>query len=524
MRKIILLAVTVSVYMGILLLTFQNVSFRIKVMDSPVIFMPEEMKDFITHGGHQGTALSITVVIIYSLIYAYAAYILALRLVFTKGKHPKNHYKEKPRPNANGFNQKVDDITLMVVFDIPADGIPKEAVDLFPTCEDIYKHAKKVASNNKSLAEGERKSKGSYSFDNLMPASFIRVDRTELDITEKVCDDPYMDSLYKAGVKLLYNHKDWPAAVSEHHGGASLLEHSITTSQNLMDLTNNHRCAAVIGLFHDIGKILAYKNDSKWAPVTPDNVFIKLLEMLHLVSPVMKKVKSFKLITKGHSHLSMLIIKSLPEFNEITKRDQALIEDVMLYGASERTPIRLMKNEEFLMFKRNLSFSDSSALRSEVEKAGKQVADGNRFKDVVALMWKTIETININDYLSKGTNAGFTNQKHDVVMIPLSNILDEMKANASESISEALLLNVDYKDYKSRDMSIIIKALDALEILVYDYHGIYSESAMFKMKSSSIVFEPVVLLKKKEIFEKNPKLEHLWGECKYTLIVNSAFS
>jgi hypothetical protein len=524
MRFIILLAVTVASYMVALAIMFQSVAFKINVMKSPFIYLPLDIKEKVASDTYEATAIALTVVIAHTLAYAYLAYLASMAAVMYYGKHIKNHYQEKPRPNSNGFDLGVDDITLTVTFDIPVDGIPKEALDLFPTCKNIYQKGREVALQNKALGTGDRKSKGSYTFTNLMPASFIRVDRSDINISNKTAQDENLDALYKAGIQLLHKHQDWPAAATEHHGAASLLEHSIITSRNLMELTNGHKSASIIGLFHDIGKLLSYENNSKWIRDQNSNLIIKILESSKLLSPKFVKRKSFKRLTKGHNHLSMLILKSLPEFKSLEIQDKQLIEDVMMYASSERTPIRLIKNAEFEMFKKNLTLSDSSALRSEQEKASETVSSGNRFKEVIALVWKAIENCNINDYKAIGRNSGFANNKHEAIMIPLSNLLTEMKQFASEELSAALMLNVEFNDYKTRDASIIIKALDSLEILIFDYHGVYSDSALFTMKSSSIIFEPVVLLNKSVIFQKNPKLEHLWGDSKYTLTVNKPYT
>ena len=129
--------------------------------------------------------------------------------------------------------------------------------------------------------------------------------------------------------------------------------------------------------------------------------------------------------------LSLNILINLPEFKALPDLEKGMIRDLVQYGHSEQEPVRLSNNKEFLELKRLMSYADGSAVQTEIEKGSESVANTDRFDELVAVVWKAISSANINNYLSLGLPTGFCNSKHEVVFIPITNLIKEMAKHAS---------------------------------------------------------------------------------------------
>ena len=480
-----------------LTLNLDATDFRISVLRDGYIPMPTALREFMSLPGWRAAFAAVLVIGVYSIITAWAFY-FGVRFILRRGwKDSYNHHKSRPRPNQNGLIQQTDDICLTCTFEIPATGIPKKALDLYPTCRDAYEIGEKMKWESRkkkfrsifSNLGAYRKKSGRLVFTNLMPNSFVRADRKDLDF-DNASKGP-VDDLYRAGLEMLYRHSDWPADVGQHHAGATLLEHSVRAAENMHRYSKGHTCAAAIGIYHDMGKILAYE----------------------------KTGGGFKKTTKVHDQLSVYILTNTPEFKRLPKREAGLIQDVVMYGHSDRAPIRLDRDDEFNQLKKALSFADGSAVKTEIEIANESVGSGDRFNETIKVIWSALAEININDHLSKGRHEGFTNSNHEAVFIPATNLLKEMSKHASEELSKALMLEVEYHKLKSKDLTPVLKALRYLELLVESYNGLDTDTGMYKIKSARQRFGRVIAIDKKKLFESNPKLEPLWGESKYPLVV-----
>ena len=496
MRYLFVLILFCSAFTAYIMSILADAKFRGMVANSFYNYLPESIITQIIEGGVGGTFLSTAIVALFALVAAWGSFFLVKLFLRQSWVDSFNHSQDVPRPNPNGLLQEDDKIQLMVTFNIPTTGIPASAVELFPTSENIYKMGEAQKAKNQKFEKKNpntaRPSEKGYNFSNLMPISYIRVDRETLEYETKPKDG--LDALYRAGLGILYKHREWPAAVGQNHAGALLLEHSLATSHNLDKLSNHHPCASVAGLFHDIGKILAYE----------------------------KRGSKFKRLTKNHDMLSLNILINLPEFKALPDLEKGMIRDLVQYGHSEQEPVRLSNNKEFLELKRLMSYADGSAVQTEIEKGSESVANTDRFDELVAVVWKAISSANINNYLSLGLPTGFCNSKHEVVFIPITNLIKEMAKHASPALSESLMLEVDYHQLKARDLSPTLQALRHLGLLNESYGGVKTESGLYVFKSSSQKFSASVLLDKNKIFEIDPSLEGRWGDTQYVLTLMRA--
>jgi hypothetical protein len=519
MRYLIIYIIVNTPFIGYLYYSSNTSNFKISILKS-MSFLPQSIIDKITVNELSAIIYATGIITAFSLGTSWTVYLLLRAYLKTRWSTHDIHNPSRPAPNPNGLivNDEVADLT--VVFDIPEGGIPEVAVKLFPSSREVYEIGVELKEENKRRhARMDNPELGALVFTNVMPRSFVRVDRQPMQsTTSNIKKDP-LTELYKAGIEMLSKHGNWPAAVSQHHAGALLLDHSIQASKNMYTHSDGHKCSLVIGLYHDIGKLLTYQ------PIKQTKKRKSFLERLaHRIITMFKDEQEevmFNRLSKKHTSFSVYILKNTPEFKSLSKKDAQLIEDVILYGQAKSQPERLKKHKEFNLLARCLSYSDGTAVRNEIIEAQDRVANGDMFSDLIKVIWETINSININDFKGLGISAGFTNKNHDVVMIPFSNFITEMREHATIEMSTSLMLEIENTTYINKELSAVLKALDHLEVLRDEYHGIKSETGLFIFRSGRIPFINSILLDKKAILSKNAKLEFEWAESKYPLSVIS---
>lgn len=450
---------------------------------------PDMVRNHIVPGGYTGTFIGLTYISFITLLITFLMHHVTRIYLMRYWKHIDNVRPDTLLPNANGLTNTPHGISLNVGFVIPAGGIPTIATELFPASREIKKRSTKLVKSNASLfSTGERQATDMYLFKNQMPAGFVRLDKSNLSLNKQDPLSP-LDKVYLAGVSILHKHKDWPADIKSHHAGAKLYEHATKVAKNLHKISKQHPCAPVIGIFHDIGKILAYQ----------------------------KKGSKFVRATKLHDPLSVYIFQNIPEYKELNKADASLIEDVLMYSHKDYTPARRNKDEIFHMLCKNLKFADGSAVQGEISEASNRYSDSDRFETLTSVVWQAVINLNINDYQFTGRSDGFASEMHDVIFVPITNLIRRMNDFATEEMKQDLMLDVEYAKSKARDGSPIFKTLEYLNLLNTSYSDIESESGFYIFKSGRVQFKNAVLLNKKEIFDKNPELQKEWDESQYPL-------
>lgn len=309
-----------------------------------------------------------------------------------------------------------------------------------------------------------------------------------------------IEKLYAALHSILAAHPDVPASVGAHHADTSLLNHSLAISKemakNMANQTPAEPFARVVGLAHDMDKLLAYtrKGDS-WA---------KVKDCTH------------------HNTYSAYIVMNQPEFAALSIDEQrTLILTLRYYHHPAMLPTDCGPRTERLITA--LRQADGFVTKNEKTNGIAQARAGERTAEILEkAITDTINGLNINGYHDAGLAGGWTKDAVEYVIIPMSTILENIGAHLPIELSRQLQVTVETRTFKHPAIDVILETLEEMALLLHEHKEIVSERGLFDVKIGVKNFSACVLLSKNRLEELLPTTVIKWGMSRFAMRIRQA--
>lgn len=363
-----------------------------------------------------------------------------------------------------------------------------------------------------------------YELEDLTPKHPIRIDEKPIEGLNATSP---LSRLAAKGLAMLNAHKDVPAAVTGHHGDKSLYEHTINVMREYVRITERHKLAEAIAVFHDIGKLLVYSKKKvkvlKEDQDTPEakKGFLATLRK-EKVDPMDRfEIKTvWEKETNNHETASLMILNTIPEFWEIDEADRNMIRAVLKYKKG-RLPRKYMNDPDIKMLISSLSFADGRALRQDAKDSIVTAAAASDFEEKLSsLLITALATANVNNFMKKDRSDGWTSERLDYVCFLLSNIKANMNDIAPDEFAKTLGLDVEYAQHKFHPFrSLAISNLRKLGLLLDEADGVKSNHGIYDIKSGKMPFHEVIVVNKAKLKDLATETLPDWGNNAYDILI-----
>lgn len=449
-------------YAAYLHLSGTYLEFQADTLESMFVLLPEGARQTILEGGVQGTLVAIGSLIIRSLLVAVAC-LFAGRWIF--GKFLEG--RAAPTETAK-INSAVKEKTLLTV--------PLDDYEIIVITPETKKYGP---------AKVHRR---------LFPEVYMRLDRAPLTLKQKSTP---LAELQLAAHQILKKHAAWTCDPAGHHADVGLYDHSVMVAKKMRELSD-HRLAYTIGLLHDIGKLIAYrqKKDKK--------------------GNVVWEVRSTR-----HDRLSADIVRKLPEYQALSEGDRQIINDVLTY-CHNRHQIPEGTSEEVIDLVQKLCVADGLGIEADKRRAVQKASNEDVINEVANALWQVIPSLNINAY-KDGNADGWTMEVGDYVAILESAMRRELGNYLTPQRAHELQINIDKtKIHDHPATRVIVNALRQMGLLIEDHNGIPAFEGLFDAKVGSRTFVGVALARKDNLEALDKKVIERWGDCNYSLKIREA--
>lgn len=295
--------------------------------------------------------------------------------------------------------------------------------------------------------------------------------------------DP-IDRLKLSAVGIYKAHLDVPAAVTGHHGGESLYNHTMLVVANIRKYSND-RLADLVALFHDIGKLETYKKgpNGKWSRKFYD-----------------------------HNSLTFTIVRHLPDFALLPEVDQLTLRDVLTYAHKPRLPIHLENNDRVLSLIKALKKADSVATHKETSSNNPETEGSSEITPIVLL--EAISKLNINGYLGPTNQGGWHYRGGEYLLINTMNLFNELKKMLSPESAAALQLDIHIMNKPDHPgLSAVFDAMKQGGLYLERIRDVESDTGLYDVKIGKIKYQKVMVFEKKDIASfVDPETFNAWGD------------
>jgi hypothetical protein len=251
----------------------------------------------------------------------------------------------------------------------------------------------------------------------------------------------------------------------------------------------------VIGLAHDIEKILAYKKkDGKW-----------------------------KLDATHYHQLGVAVIKSIPSYGFLEESDRVTINRVLRFSHSpEKLPVGSTERQRKLI--ELLRKADQSQTKKEKASSPGNISiiasEDDNLRDAIFGM---IPELNINESIRTGRADGWTLRAHTYVIVIEENLRALLKEKGDADLLSFLNLNIPFsRDGSHPATKAIAETLSREGLLLMKHENITSDSGLFDVRNGSIPFKGVFLLSKEAIKRRYPEIIEKWGSSKYRVVIQAS--
>lgn len=314
---------------------------------------------------------------------------------------------------------------------------------------------------------------------------FLRIDRTKLP-TNRPPGTP-IEKLELAVQELLAAHRHWPADPEGHHANTPLYDHSIDVARRMRAKVSDP-LARLLGLSHDLGKLIAYQANPK-------------------------RPNAWVVMTKTHDQMSSNIVRLLPEFKALSAEDQETLKTVLKYYHNpQAAPARTSQRARVLIQK--LRFADSLVTYENQQTPKSLSGDEAVVSAVAEAVMEVVPTLNVNRVRADVHADGFTGIAYDYVAILEYPIRLGLASHIKdERIVRALALRTDRTRGQLHPASeVIFKAMERTGILFATYNGITPELGRFTIVSGNQTYSDCYLLNRAKLEKIFPEVVAHWGE------------
>lgn len=340
-------------------------------------------------------------------------------------------------------------------------------------------------------------------YKNISSDIVLRLDRKP--VSTNIPPKTDIQKLEMALLEILHKHKNTPADPQGHHSDANLYEHSLTVASRLYDACKNHavrnqgnqtrdilKFARVIGLAHDIGKIIAYtQKDGKWK------------KRSHI-----------------HDKLSTYIVSMLPEYRALSKEDQEFIFTVLNYSHHYKEIPKRRNGAGQLDMIYMLRKTDGLATKDEKYEITRNVNPEEYVELLTDAYDKILPALNVNGHKG-GTPEGWNKEIYTYTAILESKLISSLDGMISEEYARGLSLVTKILPYKAHPASkIVFQTLKSMGLILLEYNQITTDDGLFEFHSGNQKFSRVYLFDK-DALENRFGIETVqrWGDSVYEMAV-----
>lgn len=427
-----------------------------------MLFIPERLWPLIIEGGAKGLVVTILLVTAHTLVYTFAT-LLAGRLAgsFMFPARIKN----RKRPALSVDRLRYDDSEFPITVSAPA------SID--PITRDVRPGGK---------------------METIYDDTQIRLSRASMK-PKRPPQNP-IENLELALLQTLYVHKDWTADPAGHHSDVGIYEHSLGVVKRLKE-SCKHPLARVVGLSHDIGKLLAYEmKDGKWISRS-----------------------------KNHDRLSGEIVRHLPEFHDLGETDRRTLSRVLSYAHTKKLP-RTLSNEARELIQA-LKVADGLTTSDDRKTSETALNNETIMNTVKRIIEGLLPDLNINNYAGREHTDGWTIEGVEYVAVLESKLREAIAGHLPHNIAQALqaFVNVDSTSYHPMTKA-IVASLESLGLLVHEVgtgeNAVTSHEGLFDIKAGRQKFVDVLLLDKDKLAADKRISLGRWGSAGYRLRVRES--
>jgi hypothetical protein len=300
-------------------------------------------------------------------------------------------------------------------------------------------------------------------------------------------------------LSILKAYPEIPASLQGYHGQTGLLSHSLSVTKSILQIAKKEGfedpLLKIIGLSHDIEKILAYK----------------------------KKGRSWEIKCTHYHQAGIALLRSIPSYGLLKDADRLTLNRVLRFCHSpEKLPLGSTDRHKKLIG--ILKKADQAQTKIEKSKSPTNISNeagqDNRLRDALL---EIIPDLNINGSSRSGRADGWTMDAHTFVVVIEENIRSLLKEKGNSELLSFLNLNIPFmRDSSHPATKAISEALATEGLLIMKYENIETQTGLFNIRNGTLLFTGVFLFSKAAIKAINPDLIESWGSSKYRLVIQSA--
>lgn len=426
-------------------------------------YVPEALWPTIIEGGYKALLATILLVTVHTLVYTGVT--LLAGIIIGKVAFPiRNKTVSKPKPTADRLRHDDSEYPITVYAPDSIDPITRQPRKGQP-------------------------------LDTLFDDTQICLQRASIKAKRE--PETPIEHLELALLQILYEHKDYPADPAGHHSNVGMYDHSIRVMQRMKE-ASDHPLTKVVGLAHDIGKLLAYKR-------TPEG---------------------WNITSKRHDRMSGEIVRHLPEFQRLKEDDRRTLSRVLSYAHSKRLPRTLSGEARALI--QALKVADGLTTSDDRQTSETALKNANVMETVRRVIDGLLPDININNYAGREHSEGWTIEGVDYVAILESKLRENIAGQLPHSIAQSLqaYVSVDKTSHHPmtraivstfEDMELITKTIGSGDSKIEAYEG------LFDLKVGKKNWKDVVLLDKEKLAADSRINLKRWGSAGYNIRVRENY-
>lgn len=336
-------------------------------------------------------------------------------------------------------------------------------------------------------------------FTNVFPEYYLRMQRRVPPVRR--APETAVERLELAIMGMLIAHPTWPADPVGHHATTTLLEHSTRVRDDVAVRLPDEPLARVLGLSHDIGKLIAYH-----LKTTPDGV-----------SKWAKR-------TQQVDRLSAQVMRLTPEYWHLEPADRHTLNVVLTYAHSPETMPRGSTTPRDRELLEAIRTADGANTRDEQQSAV-HVADR---EDVVDKIRERLDDIfanlNINQALDPKAHAdGWAQPVNGILLVIASRFRENLKGLLDAESERALALRSNEVAGRRHPAPYAIhNALENESLLIKTWKGFSPDLSIYDAKIGRITFAGVFAIDLKAMRERLPDVVENWGRCEYAIRIKTA--
>lgn len=336
------------------------------------------------------------------------------------------------------------------------------------------------------------------------PEAHLWLQRTRLKADFAV--DTPLDRLRLALLEVLERHKGWTSGPEGHHANVDIQAHSLKVATMMIERVPDDPLAPIIGLAHDLGKIIAYQRETS---PSGEKVWVKA--------------------SRSHDFLSAHMVRVLPEFQALDPMDRRILIAVLSYShGRDELPIgSIMPNStseadtRIRTLTRNIRAADGITTRADQATAADAVLNPNVMTELARLLPNAVMALNINRSIDPAARSdGFTSMARNYVAVLEAHLREKLAPLLSEETQKELAIRTQPPGREAHpSLGPILLAFRQMGWLIESYRDLRPDPPLFRLQSGNVHLAPVLLLSREALSKNNPDRVAVWGDAEYVLRV-----